>query len=542
MIEKLKVLILEDSVYDAELIEYELRHEGLEFTSTIVETEETFIQGLNENPPDIILADHSLPSFNGISALEIVKKKNPEIPFFFVSGKIGEEFAVEMIKNGATDYIFKNNLSKLVPAIQRALEEAKERAERKKAEESLLKAHVELEKKVKERTKELEEANHDLKMEISRRKHLEEELQESEKKLKDIIHYSPVPQFVIDADHRVVYWNKALEAQSNIHINEIIGTKNHWKAFYNEERPCMADLLVDSQFDDIPIYFNDNYKKSMVLDDACEAIDFFPSMGENGAWLHLTAATIKNSKGEIIGAVETLQDISDQKNAEYEIRKSLKEKEVLLREIHHRVKNNLQIISSLINLQSNHLNDPETSETFREIQNRVKSIALLHEKLYQSEDISKINLADYIPHIAVDLYKSYGVSSNIKLDINVDDVFLDINKALPCGLIINELLTNSIKHAFPADYVRGPANGTFASSKERSLSKEGTISIIIHDNGDICQMMVRDNGIGYPDDLDINNIETLGLRLVDGLRSQLSGEIEIKNDENGAFFKLTFKE
>jgi len=541
MKEKLNILILEDSVYDAELIEYELRREGIDFISKIVETEETFNNALHQKEPDIILADHSLPSFDGITALAIVKKKYPEIPFFFVSGKIGEEFAVEMLKNGATDYIFKNNLSKLVPAIKRALEETREKAERRRAEESLLKAHVELEKNVKERTMELEEANHDLKMEISRRKQLEEELQESEKKLKDIIHYSPVPQFVIDADHKVVYWNKALEAQSNFNINEIVGTKKQWKAFYKEKRPCMADLLVDSRFDDIPHYFNNKYKKSRILDDACEAIDFFPSIGEKGSWLHLTAAAIRNSKGEIIGAVETLQDISEQKDAEEEIRKSLKEKEVLLREIHHRVKNNLQIISSLINLQSNHLEDPKTSETFREIQNRVKSIALLHEKLYQSDDISKINLADYIPHIALDLYKSYGVSSNIKLDMDVDDVYLDINKALPCGLIINELLTNSIKHAFPADTVRGQKNGTLTSSKEKSNSDNGIIHISLHENGDICQMTVCDNGIGYPDDMDIDKIDTLGLRLVDGLRAQLNGQIEIKT-QNGAFFKLTFKE
>jgi len=181
---KLKILILEDVLFDAELIEYELRRDGLKFSSKIVEKEEDFLKALDEYKPDLILADHSLPSFGGVSALKIAKKKSPDTPFFFVSGKIREEFAVEMLKTGATDYIFKNNLSKLTPAIYRALKEAEEKAERKKAEESLIHAHLKLENKVKERTMELQEANEELKMEIIRRKELEEALQESEKKLR----------------------------------------------------------------------------------------------------------------------------------------------------------------------------------------------------------------------------------------------------------------------------------------------------------------------------------------------------------------------
>jgi len=260
MQEKLKILILEDVSFDAELIEYELRRGKMPFSSKIVEKKEDFINALEEYKPDLILADHSLPSFDGATALKITKEKAPDILFFFVSGKIGEEFAVEMLKTGATDYIFKNNLSKLIPAINRGLKESEEKAERRKAEESLLEAHTQLENKVKDRTKELQEANEELKMEILRRKGLEEE-----------------------------------------------------------------------------------------------------------------------------------------------IRKSLEEKEVLLREIHHRVKNNLQIISSLINLQSTTINDPAVFEDFKEIQNRVKSIALIHEKLYQSKDLSKINFAEYIPQLASDL-------------------------------------------------------------------------------------------------------------------------------------------
>jgi two-component sensor histidine kinase len=301
----------------------------------------------------------------------------------------------------------------------------------------------------------------------------------------------------------------------------------------------MADLLVDKRYEDIPLFFGDKYKRSEILEDACEALDFFPNLGEEGKWLHFTAAAIRNSKGKIIGAIETLEDVTEQKNAEDKIMKSLEEKEVLLREIHHRVKNNLQIISSLINLQSSNIDDPYIFDSFKEIKNRVKSIALIHEKLYQSKDLSKINFSEYIPQLASDLYRSYEISPLIDLEVEVDNILLDINKALPCGLIINELITNSIKHAFP-DIEKYRSSGEI-SAGEFNGSKKGKISIKFHQTGDIYEMMISDNGIGYPDDLDLENTETLGLRLVNSLKGQLNSDVELTNN-NGALFRLTFKE
>ena len=144
MKDKLNILILEDVALDAELIEYEMRREKIDFISLIVETEKDFTKALTDFNPDIILADHSLPTFDGLSALKITKKISPKTPFIFVSGKIGEEFAVEVLKEGATDYVLKNNLSKLVPALQRAINETKEQSERKNVEHALKKRDEQL--------------------------------------------------------------------------------------------------------------------------------------------------------------------------------------------------------------------------------------------------------------------------------------------------------------------------------------------------------------------------------------------------------------
>lgn len=358
--EELKILILEDVQFDAELMEYEMRREGVNFQSRRVETEEDFTRAITESTPDVILVDHSLPSFDGISALEIAQQNSPNTPFIFVSGKIGDEFAVDVLKRGATDYVFKNNLSKLVPAVERALKEREELFERKRAEEELKKAYSQMEVRVEERTTELN--------------------------------------------------------------------------------------------------------------------------------------------------------------------RSLEEKDVLLREIHHRVKNNLQIVSSLLSLQSRYIEDPKYVEIFKDSQSRIKSMALIHEKLYQTGNLTRIKLAGYVHELVRDLFRSYGVNfSLVQFNINCSDhILLDINTAIPCGLIINELVTNSIKHAFPGDTA-------------------GEINIDLKCQGDDFIITVQDNGVGFPEGLELDDVKTLGLQLVISLTSQLDGSIELEK-EGGSCFTVKFKE
>ncbi len=227
-------------------------------------------------------------------------------------------------------------------------------------------------------------------------------------------------------------------------------------------------------------------------------------------------------EGRIIGAVVTFTDITERKRAEEQIKASLKEKEVLLKEIHHRVKNNLQVISSLLNLQLGYIKDKQAAGLFKESQSRIRSMALIHERLYQSGDLARIDFAQYIRSLAADLFRSYEVSSGaITLKINAGDVLLGIDRAIPCGLIVNELVSNSLKHAFPA-------------------GKKGEIQINLRsDNDNGFTLTLSDNGVGFPKDLDFRNAETLGLQLVITLVKQLKGTIELDRS-SGTEFKITF--
>ena len=157
---------------------------------------------------------------------------------------------------------------------------------------------------------------------ITDRKHIEDTLRENEQRMKSIIQGLSIAAFIIGSDHRVLYWNKALEELSNIHAEEIIGSSNHWKAFYNQKRPCMADILIDGGLDEIEKWYAGRYKKSSLLDESFEATDFFPNLGSDGKWLRFTATVIRNTNGDLIGILETLEDISERKKAEEALRES----------------------------------------------------------------------------------------------------------------------------------------------------------------------------------------------------------------------------
>lgn len=222
----------------------------------------------------------------------------------------------------------------------------------------------------------------------------------------------------------------------------------------------------------------------------------------------------------MVRARELQTELTERRMAEMQLTSSLKEKEVLLKEIHHRVKNNLQIISSLIYLQSRGLKDPETLKLFQESQNRVKSMALIHEKLYQSKDLAQLDFSEYIHTLVDHLFSTYNINSNvISLKLKIDNLPLTIDMAIYCGIIINELISNSLKHAFQ---IRD--------------KQQGEITIKLHAYGPRhYQLIVRDNGVGFPPDFDLKKAKTLGLQLVNNLTDQLGGKVDLTSDEGTTF-------
>ena len=214
-------------------------------------------------------------------------------------------------------------------------------------------------------------------------------------------------------------------------------------------------------------------------------------------------------RGEKIYTV-VLRDISERRAFEKQLKDSLNEKETLLREIHHRVKNNLQVISSLFTMQKQKLDDPGRLNLIRESQNRIQSMALIHEKMYQSHKLSQVCFDEYIRELVTDIFQSYEVhSEKIRLEFDLEPVSLDVNTAMPCALILNELTSNTLKYAFPE-------------------SHKGTMSIVMRRiSREKISLLFKDDGKGLPPEVDLENTKTLGLRLVRVLTRQLKGSVEL---------------
>ncbi|HOI40778.1 MAG TPA: histidine kinase dimerization/phosphoacceptor domain -containing protein [Methanobacterium sp.] len=234
--------------------------------------------------------------------------------------------------------------------------------------------------------------------------------------------------------------------------------------------------------------------------------------------VYMTVAMIPGTKK----SMASIFDISERKNAENSLKESLKQKEILLREIHHRVKNNLQIISSLLSLQRLQLEDTETADILNECQGRVRTMAMIHENLYQSKDISNIDFEIYLNKMLSAIIRSYRVANSIKLKTKVEGVDMGIETAMPCGLIINELSTNSIKHAFPN-------------------RDQGNILVELECLDDSYVLTYADDGIGLPENISSVNSKKLGLLVVETLVNQLNGEMEIDRS-NGTKFIIKFRE
>jgi two-component sensor histidine kinase len=335
----MRILHLEDNDNDAELICEALSREGIVYDMTRVETRRAFLGAMEGGDWDIILADYSLPSFDGISALRVAIEKCRDVPFIFVTGALGEERAVQTLRMGATDYILKHSLDRLPQAVTRA----KRESEQAKA----------------------------------------------------------------------------------------------------------------------------------------------------------------------------------QKAADRKLQASLREKELLLQEVHHRVKNNLAIICGLLNMQSFAVNDPRLTSVLQESQKRIQSMAMVHEMLYSSDCLNEIDFAQYVHLLSAEVANSYGADlARIRLVFDVEPLQLAIDRAIPCGLVLNELLSNAFKYAFPA----------------RSA---GEIRVSLQRRETSIRLAVEDTGVGLREGPHPIHPKSLGLSIVNILTQQLGGTMDISSN-HGAHFVLNF--
>ncbi len=343
------------------------------------------------------------------------------------------------------------------------------------------------------------------------------ELQESEKTYRQTFETTPIGMFHSTVDGQLIRANPSLAAMlgydSPDELIRIVNKSSIAEQLYvdPEKRTNIINEVLNLH--DWPVYEN-QYK--------CKDGKVITA--------NLTIRSVRNSDDSINHIEGFVEDITERKRSELTIKSSLEEKSLLLKEIHHRVKNNMQVISSLINYQCNFITDNQYIEMFKESQNRIKTMSLVHEKLYLSTNYSSIDFDSYILSLANNLFTSYAVTpSKTALKIDVSKINLGIDIAIPCGLIINELLSNALKHGFPSDQT-----GEIRISFKRTQPSDGSKYNY--------ELSVSDNGIGIPKNIDIRNFQSAGLQLVINLSEhQLHGQVELVRD-NGTQFKISFEE
>lgn len=339
-------------------------------------------------------------------------------------------------------------------------------------------------------------------------KRAEKALQTSEKFNRTIINNSPISITARDRKGHLIIankawlklWGKTAKDKKN---SDLIGFDKHY-------------LYLDKYIDKVKeIYLNGGEL-------------FIPELkihvkgdSEEFRWISQYFYAIRNETGDVDRVINLTSDITEGKKAQSKLEISLKEKEILLKEVHHRVKNNMQIISSMLKLQSSYIKDPKALELFVDSQNRVKSMALIHEKLYQSDNFENVDFYQYVRILTSNLIRSLSVNPEyVNLIIEIDNVLLNINKAIPCGLIINELISNVFKHAFTGE-------------------KKGIVRVVMKQEEKNYLLQVIDDGKGFPDNINFKETDSLGLQLVSALNTQLHGDISMRVD-NGTTFEIKF--
>ena len=471
----IKVLLIEDNPGDARLIEEMLSEvRGAPFDSECVDRLSEGLSRLATGGIDLVLLDLGLPDSSGLDTFISAHTQSPEVPIIVLSGLDDEALAVDAVGRGAQDYLVKGQADSNL--LGRAMHYA---IERKKAEDAL---------------RESEEKYRSL--------------------IDDVLDTSDVGIFIIDPEFKVVWINHSTEKYFGLIREDVIG-KDKRQLIYNRINDIFEDPETFKQ-NVFATYDNNTYIENF----ECHVL---PGEERKEYWLEHWSQPIRSGlyKG---GRIEHYSDITERMQAEDQLKASLKEKEVLLREIHHRVKNNLQVVSSLLNMQARAAKDKNTIDILFESRNRINAMALIHSQLYEGGNLSAINMKGFMDKLLVQMLQIHSVPDRkITPVVHSVDSSLPISTAVPVGLIANELVTNAFKHAF-------------VNRKEGKIK----VSLGASGNGKI-SLTVSDDGVGLPEGFEINTSKTLGLRVVKILaEDQLDGNLEVVSDK-GTTFKVEFE-
>ncbi len=347
---------------------------------------------------------------------------------------------------------------------------------------------------------------------ITRRKQAEEALRKSEGQLSNAMKIANLGHWELDVTSGMFTFTDSFYAIFRTTAQEMGGyhmsIADYAKRFVHpEDAPLVAEETRKAVETDDP-NFNRYIEHRMLYADG--------SVGHIGVRFFI----VKDENGKTIKTYGVNQDITERKLAEEKIKTSLREKDILLKEIHHRVRNNLQIISSLLNLQASKIDDENLTAIFSTSRSRIQSMAMVHEMMYTNEDFARINMNYYLNNLITSLIKLFNPDMNrIQIRLKNEDIYLDLNRAIPCGMIMNELATNAIKHAFPGD-------------------RKGFIEIRSRKDSDSIRLSVRDDGVSLPPDFKPSEVHSLGMTIITDLTHQIDGELKLIQKDRIKTFEL----
>ncbi len=473
MLDAIRMIQVEDSEADAALVAHILEKSGFRLHRRVVDSEEHLDEALRDSPWDLVIADFHLPQFSAPEALKSVQRAIPDIPFIVVSGVMGEEAAVAMIKAGAHDYLLKDRLERLPAAVERALDEAAMRRQKQEAEQKLRQAHAELE---------------------------------------TIYKNTPALMLVTDRLLRVTKINERLAQFCRKRAEEVIGEPICGVLQCPHPQPESIDAIPDAHCSQCPIWtaFANAFQKGITGDsfeiwspihgaqegDGHCLLISLGLMGEGGS---CEALFIAQDATRLKRAERTLQ------NTVQSLQAALAQNSVLFQEVHHRVKNNLQIIASLLSMKARKCDQAVSVEDLKDCERRVKTMAMIHEQLYSRRDFQNIDFEALVRRTAPELVASFDREDAIQLRMELRPVVLTLDQSIPCGLILTEAITNAIKYAYP--------------------DRKGELVIELDCvNGEV-RLRVADRGVGLPD-VSMLRSDSLGMTLIQMLTKQLHGSVE----------------